>query len=255
MKKTFSAARCASALVMFCGVSPLFSFHVFDAIGGSGFSWAGINTQSYLIGAGTTKFETPETLYLRENIFLGLRYSHYGAKADGFFILGGEVTGTMGQARADSNWKYTKWNTDDKITAQKGIAPTPENAPSLQVIRGSFHLGWHMPVSSSFGYEMGFAVGLTGGKARYAVVSGSETTSDTGGIGFHAMLRIGLQYLPAPFIRLMLEYRGMAEFFGSFSFFPGLTSSSDVATLTGHTFTMSVGYRFGSGTALPIVPD
>ncbi len=255
MRKTDFFLRGVASVIFFGAVSPLFSFHVVDAIGGSGFSWAGFSRQSYLIGAGTTKFETPETIYLRENVFMGLRYSNYRPKADGFFIIGGEISGTIGQAAADSTWKYTKWDADKKITAQNAVAAAESNSPSLQVIRGSFHLGWHMPVSSSFGYEMGFVAGLSGGKAKYTVASGGESVSDTSGVGFHAMLRFGLQYLPMETMRIMLEYRGMAEFFGGFSFFPGLTSGTNIATLTGHTFSLSIGYRFGSGTQLPVVPD
>jgi len=226
------------------------AYHMLDVLGGSGFVWTNYSSESSVLSSDKVTASTVDGIFMRESIFLGMRYSNYSPVADGFFVFGFEGTGTMARPTIDGKIKYTLKNSSGSTKGSYEQNVDSASAPAFSSLRGSVHLGLNMPVSNSFSYEFGILGGLsTGtGKASYSYnFSGAGGSSSGGpsGLGLHAALRLALQFIPTAAVVISTEYRIFGEFFGSYAWIPGLMSSGSYLSNSGHLFLLSVGYRFG----------
>lgn len=232
--------------------NPLAAHHALDLLAGSGAISTGIKQADYTSGTGTITAQNATPIYMRETLFLGLRYSHYTPINFGYFYLGGEVHGMFARPSVGGDWRFTQYDSKDKITGESLQSMTSASSPSFNSVRGLFHLGLNIPTGSWLAVELGVMAGVGGSEAKYVVQSpysqflANGSSSGFSGIGAHGALRFALQFLPQSAVAVSVEYRLIADGFGNLlSLFPFAQSSSTIMGSTGHLFLASVGYRFG----------
>ena len=241
------------ALFVAMGVGEgLSAYHVLDALAGTGALVTGIKQSDYSSGVGTITAQTAGAVNMRETLLFGLRYSHYAPVRFGFFYLGGEVHGMFARPVIAGSWKFTQYDTKDKVTGETLQPMTSASAPAVNSVRGLFHLGVNIPTGSWLAVELGLLAGVGGSDANYVIQSpysqflANGNSSGMSGVGVQGGFRFGLQLLPQDPVVVSLEYRLIADGFGSlFSLFPFVQSNSTLVGTTGHLFLASVGYRFG----------
>lgn len=240
------------------GLAPVGAHHVVDLLAGSGLVSTAVKQSDYLSGTGSITAQTAGSVRMRETMLLGVRYSHYSSTGFGYFYLGGELQGMFSRPQISGDWKFTQYDSKDKITGETLQPLTSASAPSVNSVRGLFHLGVNIPTGPWLAIELGLMVGLGGSDARYVVQSPYSQSWANGysegisGIGVQGAFRFGLQLLPQSPVAVSLEYRLVADGFGSiFSLFPFVQSNSTLVGQTGHVFLVSVGYRFGLDTPAP----
>lgn len=231
---------------------------VMEVVGGPGVLSTNVKHKNFDSVAGSTKAETMNALAMTPAIQVGLRILSYSEAGPGQFIIGGELNGLFARPSGSSDWRFSQYDSKDKLTAETIQASSSANTPSFNSVRGLFHLGYSVPAAHWIAIDIGAMVGLGMSEAKYVFQSPytlplSNGKSDgASGIGVQAGLRVALQFFPQRAVALGLEYRLMADAFGSFfSFMPFIQSNSEVVTTTGHQFLLSAGFRFGREPARP----
>lgn len=245
-------------LVIIC-LLPLSAHHMVDLLAGAGVISTGVKQSDYSTGVGTITAQTAGAVKMRETVLLGMRYSHYSPMGFGYFYLGGELQGMFSRPEVSGDWKFTQYDSKDKITGETLQPMTASSAPSVNSVRGLFHLGVNIPTGSWLAIELGLLAGVGGSDAKYVVQSpysqslANGYSSGISGAGVQGAFRFGLQLFPRSPVAVSLEYRLIADGFGGLlTLFPFLQSNSTIVGSTGHVFLASVGYRFGFGA--PVVP-
>jgi len=224
---------------------------MFDISGGTGALWSNTTKESSALGAGTVKAATTDSVYMREAIALGLRYSQYFPLEDAAYFVSFEISGTTTQPTINGKMKYSLLDSSDRTSDSYTEDLKSASAPGLGILRGSLHLGFHMPIDAVWAYELGMFGGLTGGKTRAEYdysFPGKIGVRESGpsGLGMHAGIRLALQMIPTKHLTVSFEYRLTTEFFGSYALIPIFMSSGSMTTMSGHLLLISVGYRFGN---------
>ena len=232
--------------------NPLAAHHALDLLAGAGAISTGVKQVDYTSGSGTITAQNAAPIYMRETLFLGLRYSHYTPVNFGYFYLGGEVHGMFARPSVGGDWRFTQYDSKDKITGESLQSMTSASSPSFNSVRGLFHLGLNIPTGSWLAVELGVMAGVGGSEAKYVVQSpysqllANGFSSGISGFGVQGAFRFALQLMPQSPVAVSLEYRLVADGFGNLlSLFPFAQSSSTIVGSTGHLFLASVGYRFG----------
>lgn len=242
------------SLLVFFLLKPLLAHSRFDLAAGSGFLWAGVSQSSTFL-SDTVERKTTENILMRETAFLALRYSSYEPKDDGFWVIGMEVSGTLAHPTISGRQKFVNKDSSGKQIADYTENLTVASAPAFNSLRGSMHLGYYWPLTENLGTEWGILAGVSAGTAKsdyqYSFSGSSGGGTGPAGIGVHIALRGLLTYYVAKSVALSLEYRLMAEVFGSFTFLPILFTSSSLLDNSGHLFLLSVGYHYGTDSAVP----
>lgn len=242
--------------------SSVYSYHLLDVLGGTGALTTNVMQQDYASGSGKIKAETVDRVVMRETTLIGLRYSHYSPTSFGFFYLGGEVHGMFARPSVGGDWRFSQYDSKDKLTGESFQSLTSTSAPGFNSLRSIFHLGVNFPTGQWLAIELGVLVGVGGSEAKYVIQSPYSQSLANGysagfsGIGVQGAFRFGLQLFLQGSIALCLEYRLIADGFGGLlSIIPGLQSNTTLVGSTGHLFLASVGYRFGFSEASPVSPQ
>lgn len=232
--------------------NPIAAHHVVDLLAGAGAISSGVKQADYVSGTGTITAQNTAPIYMRETLFLGLRYSHYTPVNFGYFYLGGELHGMFARPAVGGDWRFTQYDSKDKVTGESLQSMTSASAPSFNSVRGLFHLGLNIPTGSWLAVELGVMAGIGGSEAKYVVQSpysqflANGSSSGFSGIGLQGAFRFALQFMPQSSVAVSVEYRLVADGFGNLlSLFPFVQSNSTLVGSTGHLFLVSVGYRFG----------
>lgn len=236
-------------ILMFLLSSAAYSHHMFDVLGGSGLVWASTSSDSSFLSSNKVQAGTADSVFMRESIFLGLRYSNYSPAGDAFFVFGFEASGTAARPTTDGQMKYSLLDSGNKTISSYKQDLDSATAPAFNSLRGSVHIGLNTPIGRHFAWEFGILGGLSAGQSkadyRYVFSNTSGSSSGPEGIGVHAALRLALQFNPTESVVIGTEYRLFGELFGSIALIPGLYSSSSSLSNSGHLFLLSAGYRFG----------
>ena len=223
-----------------------------EIVGGIGALSTNVPQKNYLTGTGSTKAETVNTVAMSEAIQIGIRIMSYSELGIGHFIIGGELNGLFARPTISSDWRFLQYDRDDKLIAQSLQSASSANAPAFNSARGLFHLGYSIPAAAWVAIDFGAIIGLGMSEAKYVFQSpytlsqSNGKSSGASGIGAQAGLRFALHFWPRSAVAFGIEYRYIADGFGSILYLlPGLQSNAELVTTTGHQLLFSAGYRFG----------